>query len=63
MKKLFLLAAVSFLVTGAFAQSEKYVANMKSNIAAIDSSFKNPANLLDLANKFERIAIAEKIYY
>ena len=60
MKKLFLLAAVSFLVTGAFAQSEKYVANMKANIAAIDTSFKNPQNLLDLANKFERIAVAEK---
>ena len=60
MKKLFLLAAVSFLATVTFAQSEKYVANMKSNIAAIDSSFKNPQNLLDLANKFERIATAEK---
>jgi hypothetical protein len=60
MKKLFLLAAVSFLVTGAFAQSDKYVATMKANIAAIDTSFKNPANLLDLANKFERIATAEK---
>ena len=60
MKKLFLLAAVSFLATATFAQSEKYLANMKSNIAAIDSSFKNPQNLLDLANKFERIATAEK---
>jgi hypothetical protein len=60
MKKIFLLAAVSFLVAGAFAQSEKYVASMKANIAAIDSSFKNPQNLLDLANKFERIAVAEK---
>jgi len=60
MKKLFLLAAVSFLAAGVFAQSEKYVANMKANIAAIDSSFKNPQNLLDLANKFERIAVAEK---
>ncbi len=60
MKKLFLLAVVSFLATATFAQSEKYVANMKSNIAAIDSSFKNPADLLTLANKFERIAIAEK---
>jgi len=60
MKKLFLLATVSFLITGVFAQSEKYIASMKSNIAAIDSSFKNPANLLDLANKFERIATAEK---
>lgn len=33
---------------------------MKANIAAIDTSFKNPQNLLDLANKFERIATAEK---
>lgn len=33
---------------------------MKANIAAIDTSFKNPQNLLDLANKFERIAVAEK---
>ena len=33
---------------------------MKSNIAAIDTSFKNPANLLGLANNFERIATAEK---
>ena len=60
MKKLFLLAAVSFLATATFAQSEKYLASMKANIAAIDTSFKNPQNLLDLANKFERIAIAEK---
>jgi hypothetical protein len=60
MKKLILIALVSFIVTGTFAQSEKYLASMKSNIAAIDTSFKNPANLLDLANKFERIATAEK---
>jgi hypothetical protein len=60
MKKLFLLVAVAFLNTVSFAQSEKYMATMKSNIAAIDSAFKNPASLLDLANKFERIATAEK---
>jgi hypothetical protein len=60
MKKLFLLAVVAFLTTGTFAQSEKYMATMKSNIAAIDTSFKNPQNLLTLANNFERIAIAEK---
>ncbi len=60
MKKLFLLAVVSFLATVSFAQSEKYLASMRANIAAIDTSFKNPANLLDLANKFERIATAEK---
>jgi DNA uptake protein ComE-like DNA-binding protein len=60
MKKLFLLAAATFLTAATFAQSDKYVASMKANIAAIDSSFKNPQNLLDLANKFERIATAEK---
>ncbi|MGB4845003.1 MAG: hypothetical protein WBP16_11090 [Ferruginibacter sp.] len=60
MKKLFLIAAVSFLAISSNAQSDKYIASMKSNIAAIDTSFKNPVNLLTLANKFERIAIAEK---
>lgn len=33
---------------------------MKSNIMAMDTSFKNPADLLSLANNFERIATAEK---
>ena len=60
MKKLFLLAVVAFYATGTFAQREKYLASMKSNIAAIDTSFKNPQNLLTLANNFERIATAEK---
>jgi len=60
MKKLFLLAVVAFLAIGAFAQSDKFLANMKSNIAAIDTSFTNPQNLLALANNFERIATAEK---
>ncbi len=60
MKKLFLIAVVAFIATGAFAQNEKYLESMKSNIAAIDTSFKNPQNLLTLANNFERIATAEK---
>ena len=60
MKKLSILCAVITLSTSIFAQSEKYMTVMKSNIAAIDSSFKNPANLLSLANNFERIATAEK---
>ncbi len=60
MKKLFLFIAIAFLATSSFAQSEKYLTSMKSNIAAIDTSFTNPQNLLDLANKFERIANAEK---
>jgi hypothetical protein len=60
MKKLFLLTVIAFIATGVFAQSEKYQATMKSNIEAIDAAFKTPATLLDLANKFERIATAEK---
>lgn len=60
MKKIFVLTLLAFFTTGIFAQSDKYIANMKSNIAAIDSSFKNPQNLLALANNFERIATAEK---
>lgn len=60
MKKSILFLAVMFVTTVSFAQSEKYVAAMKGNIAAIDSSFKNPQNLLGLANNFERIALAEK---
>lgn len=60
MKKTIL--SVAFLITAivVLAQSEKYVAAMKKNIDAIDTSFRNPANLLTLANNFERIATAEK---
>lgn len=60
MKKLFLLAAVSFIAVGIYAQSDKYINAMKANIAAIDTSFKNPKDLLVLANNFERIGNAEK---
>jgi len=60
MKKFMLIIVVIFLATNSFAQSDKYIAAMKSNIAAIDTSYKNPANLLTLANNFERIATAEK---
>lgn len=60
MKKIILIATVIFATTTTFAQSDRFVASMKSNIAAIDTSFKNPLNLLTLANNFERIATAEK---
>ncbi|MGF2411616.1 hypothetical protein [Ferruginibacter sp.] len=61
MKKVFFLVTVLLCLSKAtFAQSEKYVAAMKKNMAAIDTAFKNPANLLALANNFERIATAEK---
>ena len=59
MKKL-LLAIAFFGITSAQAQSEKYTAAMKTNLAMIDSAFKNPHQLLELANNFERIATAEK---
>ena len=60
MKKLTLIAAVLLLSASVSAQSEKYLAAMRNNIAAIDTSFKTPANLLSLSNTFERIANAEK---
>ncbi len=60
MKKLLIASVLVSLTMLSFSQSEKYVAAMKNNIAAIDTSFKNPANLLALANNFERIANAEK---
>jgi len=60
MKKSILFLSMIILSVSAFAQSEKYMAAMKTNIAAIDSAFKSPQNLLALANNFERIAQAEK---
>jgi hypothetical protein len=60
MKKLLIASVLVSLTMLSFGQSEKYVAAMKNNIAAIDTSFRNPANLLALANNFERIANAEK---
>jgi hypothetical protein len=60
MKKLLFFITLFSLSLASFAQSEKYIAAMKKNIAAMDTSFANPANLLSLANNFERIATAEK---
>ncbi|MFT3978827.1 MAG: hypothetical protein QM687_00045 [Ferruginibacter sp.] len=60
MKKLFIVAVILTSAMAAGAQSEKFTAAMKENITAIGPAFKNPADLLALANKFERIAIAEK---
>ena len=60
MKKLLFLTTLSIASFFSFAQSEKYIAAMKNNLLAIDSSFRNPTNLAALANNFERIATAEK---
>jgi hypothetical protein len=60
MKKLLIASVLVSLTMLSFGQSEKYVAAMKNNIAALDTSFRNPVSLLVLANNFERIANAEK---
>jgi hypothetical protein len=53
------LLVVAF-TNSAFAQSEKYLAAMGKNLGMMESSFKSNADLLTLANSFERIATAEK---
>ncbi len=60
MKKILLSAVILFFATASFSQSEKFTQAMKKNLSAMDSSFRNPADLLKLANSFERIATAEK---
>jgi len=60
MKRIILFCLAAVLGMSGFAQSEKYTAAMKANLFALDTSFKNPANLLAMANNFERIASAEK---
>ncbi|MEP7108750.1 MAG: hypothetical protein ABI760_12230 [Ferruginibacter sp.] len=60
MKKIILSALILLVSTFLFAQSEKFTAAMKKNLAAMDSSFRNPPELLTLGNNFERIATTEK---
>jgi len=60
MKKSFLFAFILFASMMSFAQSAKFIEAMKKNIALIDTSFKNPEDILKLANNFERIATTEK---
>ena len=60
MKKFLFILSVTILSLSASAQSEKYIAAMKKNIAMIDSAFSGPDAFLSLANNFERIGTAEK---
>ncbi len=60
MKQILFAAVLLFSATVALGQSDKYVAAMKKNMAAMDSGFSNPASFLTIANNFERIAAAEK---
>jgi len=60
MKKIFFAAGLLLMGTTLFAQSEKYLNAMQANISALDTSFKDPQNLLNVAARFERIADKEK---
>lgn len=60
MKQLSILTIALFTTLCTFAQSEKYTAAMKKNLAAMDTAFNSPASLISLANSFERIATTEK---
>ncbi len=55
MKQLFLLVTATCFTILTFAQSEKYISNMKKNIAQLDSNFTT-----EMANSFVRIGDAEK---
>jgi hypothetical protein len=60
MKKLIIASVLLSVSILSFSQSDKYVAAMKKNLAAMDTAFQNPTSLLAVANNFERIATAEK---
>ncbi len=60
MKKILFSVIITAIAISTQAQSEKFTAAIKSNIAAIDTSFKNPSLLIAVANNFERIGLAEK---
>jgi hypothetical protein len=59
MKKLLVTGMIMCFVTAIFAQSDKYVNAMKTNIASLDSMMMK-GNGAELANNFDRIGDAEK---
>ena len=50
MKKLLFLSSLSLFTLFSIAQSDRYFTAMKSNLLALDTSFRNPANLLVVGN-------------
>jgi hypothetical protein len=59
MKKLSFFLLLTIAASLSFAQSEKYTQAMMPKIAALDST-STPEGYIELANAFERIAVAEK---
>ena len=59
MKKLIAVISLCMCMIFTFAQNEKFVKAMAPKVAAMDTT-RNTNNLKELANGFERIAIAEK---
>src|SRR5438105_10703463 len=59
MKKILVFFAVTISSVVLFAQSDKYVKAMQTNIAQLDSAMVK-GNFLELSNTFERIGDAEK---
>jgi hypothetical protein len=59
MKKVFVSVFLLGIIFSSIAQSEKYTAVMKKNIAALDSA-KTAADLQSVAASFERVGDAEK---
>ena len=60
MKQLIIASILLCTTVFSIGQSDKYVAAMQKNMAAMDSGFKSPASFLAISNNFERIANAEK---
>jgi hypothetical protein len=59
MKKVIFIIIASCLTATTFAQSDKYMKAMEPKVAVLEST-RNPDELKDLANTFERIGDAEK---
>lgn len=60
MKKLIIITVAAFAFVHTKAQSEKFEKAMQESLAQVPAAFNNAPDLLSLANKFERIAMAEK---
>ena len=59
MKNLFSFVIATMMMTTLFGQNEKYIKAMEANVAKVDSN-NSVEGWKELANSFERIAVAEK---